>query len=111
MLQVVGDDRAASELSDQQIARKLAKPGWSHCNAPWRIQQFRLPQFLKQVSTRIEDPYESIARARNVVLFISILLRVRHHNVAVYILNAERRKSARDAVVDERVSAEGVWLE
>src|SRR5262249_13419976 len=94
-------DAAILLVADENVAGELTEADRRARQAPGRIEHAALGEAPQQVSVRVEDIDEAVAQAAHIVLLGGVLLGVGHPDLAIDVLDAERRKAARDARVVE----------
>src|SRR5207247_1111385 len=88
--------------ADEEIAAEAPEARRSHRQPPRGVQLPALSDAREQAAGRVELVDEAEALARDLVLGIRVLLRIRHEDAAADILDAERGVPARQLRVDER---------
>ena len=103
-------DRAVAEIADQQRAAKLAEAVRRDGDSPRRIQHAARRDAANQPAVGIEHTH--IAETGTVYLFIAVLglLGVRHVDVAIDRLNAERREFDGTNLSTKRVAGRSTFV-
>jgi hypothetical protein len=84
-------DFAVAEISDQDLSAVLAKGERRPRHAPGRVEGSAAGEAPQQIAIGVENIDKAVARTRDVIVFWSVLLGVGDEQIAVDVLNAERR--------------------
>src|SRR2546425_3784637 len=101
LLRLEDVDPAVAEVADEQVTARLAEVGRGHGETPRRIQLPVLRHACEQRTTGpvLVDNAEPVAV--DLVLSVGVLLGIRDEDVAVHVLDPERRVPLRELRVDE----------
>ena len=103
----IGHDYAASKHSDKDVPTKSSEALGRNYHGPRRIVVENMSQPEDQVAGGVIDSDVAVADARHIVLFVSVLFRIRYCQLAItYVGDVERRESGRNGVVRKRTCTE-----
>src|SRR6516162_2655957 len=89
-------DPSVAEIPDENVAAESSESIGCARNAPRRIQRPTGSEALEQIPASVKHVDKAVARPRDVVMLCCVLLRVGDEQIAVDVLNAERRKAWRN---------------
>src|SRR6266849_1510431 len=104
---VEGVDPAVAEIADQDVAAEAAEGEGGARHGPGRIEVPVAGEAPQQVAVGVEHIDEAAARAGDVVVLLRVLLGIGHEEIAVEVLDAERREARGDHRIGEAAVGRG----
>src|SRR5436309_7958570 len=86
-------DRAVAEIADQKIVREFAERARRERHAPGRIEPAATREAANEIAVRVELIDDAEARSCCFVVLVVLAFRVCHEQMAVDVLDVERRES------------------